>query len=65
MESWHGDAQSACTHGAQQNLKGEAAEAFIKKITESCSFIKITPDTITLKEYLPDFSMRSYEWKKD
>jgi len=48
----------------QQNLQGAEAEAFIGKTTESCSFIKITPDTITLKEYLPDFSMRSYEWKR-
>ena len=48
----------------QQGLKGEAAEAFIRKIIESCSFIKIVPDTILLKEYLPDFSMRSFEWKK-
>jgi hypothetical protein len=48
----------------QQALKGEAAEAFIRKITESCSFIKITPDAILLKEYLPDFSMRSFAWKR-
>jgi len=48
----------------QQSLKGAAAEAFIKKTIESCSFIKITPETIILKEYLPDFSMCSYDWKK-
>lgn len=48
----------------QQALKGDAAEACIKKITESCSFIKIVPDTILLKEYLPDFSMRSFDWKR-
>jgi len=48
----------------QQDLKGDEAEAFIRKTTESCSFIKITPETILLKEYLPDFSMRSYDWKK-
>jgi len=48
----------------QQALKGEAAEAFIRKTIESCSFIKITPDTILLKEYLPDFSMRSFEWER-
>lgn len=48
----------------QQALKGEAAEAFIKKTIASCSFIKIVPDTILLKEYLPDFSMRSFEWER-
>jgi hypothetical protein len=48
----------------QQGLEGAAAEAFIKKITESCSFIKIVPDTILLKEYLPDFSMRSFDWSR-
>jgi hypothetical protein len=48
----------------QQGLEGAAAEAFIKKITESCSFIKIVPDTILLKEYQPDFSMRSFDWSR-
>jgi len=47
-----------------QNLHAEAAEKFIVKTIESCSFIKITPDTIVLKEYLPDFSMRRFEWKR-
>jgi len=46
----------------QQALKGEAAEAFIGKTIESCSFIKVTPEKIIFKEYLPDFSMRSYDW---
>jgi len=49
---------------SQQALKGEQAEAFIRKTIASCSFIKITPDTILLKEYLPDFSMCSFDWKK-
>ena len=48
----------------QQALKGEAAEAFIKKTIESCCFIKVMPEKIILKEYLPDFSMCSYDWKK-
>jgi len=48
----------------EQNLQAEAAEQFIVKNTEACSFIKIIPDKIILKEYLPDFSMRSYEWNK-
>ncbi len=48
----------------QQSLEGEAAEAFISKTIESCSFIKVTPGKIIFKEYLPDFSMRSYDWKK-
>ncbi len=48
----------------QQNLKAEAAEGFIRKMTDACSFIKITPDKIILKEYYPDFSMKSYEWIK-
>jgi len=45
-----------------QCLRDDAAERFIVKNIEACSFIKITPDTILLKEYLPDFSMRKYEW---
>jgi len=48
----------------QQNLKAEAAEVFIRKMTDACSFIKITPDKIILKEYYPDFSMKEYEWTK-
>jgi len=48
----------------QQRLKAEAAGQFVRKMTEACSFIKIVPDKIILKEYLPDFSMRSYEWHK-
>jgi len=47
----------------EQNLQAAAAEEFMRKNTEACSFIKIVPDEIILKEYLPDFSMRSYEWK--
>jgi hypothetical protein len=46
----------------QQNLKGKDAETFISKITDSCSFIKITPGKIILKEYYPDFSMKEYTW---
>jgi len=45
-----------------QNLQGDAAEKFIVKNIDSCSFIKVTPDKILLKEYLPDFSMRSFDW---
>jgi len=48
----------------KQNLRAEAAGQFIVKNTEACSFIKIIPDKIILKEYLPDFSMRSCEWNK-
>lgn len=48
----------------QQQLQAEAAEQFIVRNTEACSFIKIIPDKIILKEYLPDFSMRSCEWNK-
>jgi hypothetical protein len=47
-----------------QNLRGEAAEEFIRKNTEACSFIKIIPDEIILKEYLTDFSMKEYVWTK-
>ena len=47
-----------------QNLRADAAEKFIVKNIESCSFIKITPDIIIFKEYLPDFSMRRFDWKK-
>jgi hypothetical protein len=46
----------------EKNLQAEAAEQFVRKNTEACSFIKIIPDKIILKEYLPDFSMRKYEW---
>jgi len=48
----------------EKNLQSDAAEQFIRKNTEACSFIKITPYNIILKEYLPDFSMRSFEWNK-
>jgi hypothetical protein len=48
----------------EQHLPAEAAERFIVKNTEACSFIKIIPDKIILKEYLPDFSMRGCEWNK-
>ncbi len=48
----------------QQNLEGDEAKQFIHKMTEACSFIKINPDKIILKEYFTDFSMRSYEWHK-
>jgi len=47
-----------------QNLPADAAEKFIRKTIESCSFIKISPEKIILKEYLPDFSMKHYEWRK-
>jgi len=45
-----------------QGLRADAAERFIVKNIEACSFIKITPEKIILKEYLPDFSMKHYEW---
>jgi len=48
----------------QQKLKDSAAEAYIKKMTEACSFIKIVPDKIIMKEYYPDFSMKEYVWKR-
>lgn len=34
------------------------------KILGAISLIKITPDHIILREYLQDFSMPKYEWKK-
>jgi hypothetical protein len=46
----------------QHNLTGDAAEAFITKMINACSFIKIVPDKIILKEYYPDFSMQQYIW---
>jgi len=49
----------------QQKLKAAAAAQFVRTMTEACSFIRIVPDKIVLKEYLPDFSMRSYEWRTD
>ena len=48
----------------EQNLQDDAATRFIRKNTEACSFIKIIPCKIILKEYLPDFSMRKYEWNR-
>lgn len=48
----------------QQKLAGDAAEAYFKKMTEACSFIKIVPDKIILKEYYPDFSMKEYVWRR-
>ena len=48
----------------EQNLTADAAEAFIRKTIDAHSFIKIVPDSIIMKEYLPDFSMRSYDWKR-
>jgi hypothetical protein len=49
---------------AQQGLQADAAERFIRKNTDACSFIKIVPHGIILKEYYPDFSMKKYEWKR-
>ena len=48
----------------EQNLQADAAELFIRKNTEACSFIKIAPHEIILKEYYPDFSMQKHIWKK-
>ena len=47
-----------------KGLKGKEAETFIEKFIEACSFIKITPHHMILKEYRPDFSMGRYELKK-
>jgi len=47
----------------EQGLKGDAAEEFIRKMIQACSFIKIVPDRIIMKEYFPDFSMKQYEWR--
>lgn len=49
----------------EQNLTGKAAEAMVKKITETLSLIKIVPYHIVLREYHPDFSGARFEWKKD
>ena len=48
----------------KQNLRADAAGQFIRKNTEACSFIKIAPHMIILKEYYPDFSMKKYEWQR-
>jgi hypothetical protein len=47
----------------EQNLQADAVEQFIRTHTEACSFIKIVPHEIILKEYYPDFSMKHYVWK--
>ena len=46
----------------QQKLEGDAAKTYIKKMINACSFIKIVPDKIIMKEYYPDFSMQQYIW---
>jgi nitroimidazol reductase NimA-like FMN-containing flavoprotein (pyridoxamine 5'-phosphate oxidase superfamily) len=48
----------------EKGLKGKEALEFIDKFIEACSFIKITPNHMILKEYRPDFSMGRYEWEK-
>ena len=48
----------------EQNLQADASEHFIRKHTEACSFIKIVPHKIILKEYYPDFSMKNYAWTR-
>lgn len=48
----------------EKNLQGEASRAFIKKFIDACSFIRITPQRMILKEYYPDFSMAKFEWEK-
>ncbi|MCX5900114.1 MAG: pyridoxamine 5'-phosphate oxidase family protein [Proteobacteria bacterium] len=48
----------------EQKLPADAAAQFIRKNTEACSFIKIVPHGIILKEYYPDFSMKRYEWSR-
>ena len=48
----------------EQNLRDDAAEQFIRKHTEACSFIKIVPQEVILKEYYPDFSMKMHVWKR-
>jgi hypothetical protein len=47
----------------EKGLQGKEAQKFIDKFIEACSFIKITPHHIILKEYRPDFSMGKFEWK--
>jgi hypothetical protein len=46
-------------------LTGKAAEAMIKKVTETHALIKIVPHHIILREYHPDFSTPKFEWRKD
>ena len=48
----------------EKNLQADAAELFIRKNTEACSFIKIVPHEIILKEYYPDFSMKKFIWQR-
>jgi nitroimidazol reductase NimA-like FMN-containing flavoprotein (pyridoxamine 5'-phosphate oxidase superfamily) len=48
----------------EKGLRGKEAQQFIDKFIEACSFIKITPNHMILKEYRPDFSMGRYEWEK-
>ncbi len=48
----------------QKGLAGREARHFMDAFIDACSFIKISPDHIIMKEYRPDFSMQKLEWKK-
>lgn len=45
-----------------RGLSGCAAQTFIENFINACSFIRITPARIILKEYPPDFTIRKFEW---
>lgn len=47
-----------------QRLDGAAAERYIQKMINACSFVKIVPDKIIMKEYYPDFSIKEYVWRR-
>jgi nitroimidazol reductase NimA-like FMN-containing flavoprotein (pyridoxamine 5'-phosphate oxidase superfamily) len=49
----------------EQNVTGKAAEAMVKKATETLMLIKIVPHHIIMRVYRPDFSGQKFEWKKD
>jgi len=49
----------------EKGLEGKEARAFIVKFIEACSFIKVSPNHMILKEYRPDFSMGKFVWKRN
>ena len=49
---------------AEKGLQGLEARNFIDKFIAGCSFIRITPHHLILKEYYPDFSMQKFEWRR-
>jgi len=48
----------------EKNLSEKEEKAFIDRLIQAHSFIKILPDHIIMKEYPPNFTMQKYEWRR-